>query len=168
MFNYKRAKKPNNRYSSEEYMPRIIEKMYNLGGSFSYEQDFPKMNYSLKINKLKVSAKELNNEIKLYRQDLDGFLTENNSMEIQLNNNYNEVKKELNNNIHVIKNKIDDKSSEQNKFNSKMKEEFEEMKKTDINIKKLIHDVSENINKIKKKINDNKQKNYFNDYQEHF
>ena len=51
MFNYKRTKKPNSRYSSEEYMPRIIEKMYNLGGSFSYEQDYPKKNYSLKINK---------------------------------------------------------------------------------------------------------------------
>ena len=43
MFNYKRTKKPNSRYSSEEYMQKIIEKMYNLGKNFSYEQDYPKM-----------------------------------------------------------------------------------------------------------------------------
>ena len=164
MFNYKKTIKPNSRYSSEEYMPRIIEKMYNLGGSFSYEQDYPKMNYSLKINKLKISAKELNNEIKLYRQDLDNFLIENNSMESQLNNNYNKLKNELNNNIHIIKNKINDNSSEQNKFYSKIKEDFEEMKRINIDIKKLINDVSERINKIKKKINENNQNRPINDY----
>ena len=168
MFNYKRTKKPNSRYSSEEYMPKIIEKMYNLGKSFSYEQDYPKMNYSLKINRLKISAKELNNEIKLYRQDLDSFLIENNSMESQLNNNYNKLKNELNNNIHIIKNKIDDKSSEQNKFYSKIEDEFEEMKRADIDIKKLINDFSERINKIKKKLNENNQKRSINDYKENF
>ena len=156
MFNYKKTKKPNSRYDSEEYMPRIIEKMFQMGGTFSYDQENLKMNYSMKINRLKTSTKELNNQLKLYREDLDNFFIENNSLQSQLKNNYKNLKNELNNNIQVVKTKIDEQSSNQKKFETKLKEDFVELENSNTNIKKLINDVSERIDKLNIKLSGKK------------
>ena len=152
MFNYKKPKNKNYRYNSEDYMPRIIEKMYKLGRSFTYEQNNPQMNYSIKINKLKTSTKELNNQIKIYRENLDNLFNENNRVSSKLKNDYNNVKNELNNNIQTIKIKIDEYSIEQKKFNEKINKDFLDLKQSDINIKNLINNISQKLEKINKKI----------------
>ena len=156
MFNYKSPQRQNYRYNSEENMPNIIEKMYKLGGKFSYNNKSPQMNYSIKINKLKMSSKELNNQIRLYREDIDKIYIENNSMYAQLRNDYKDVKKELNNNIDNIKIKIDEQSVEQKNFNQHLNRELFDLKCSNFDLKKKIDDISERIYKIHNKILDNK------------
>ena len=159
MFNYKKQKNQNNRYNSQEYMPKIIEKMYNLGRSFSYEGNNFNMNYNKKINKLKTSTKELNNQIKIYREDLDKFYEENNIISSQLKLDYIKLNNELNNNINIIKEKIDKQMIEQKKFNRHIKEEFLDLKNTNNNIINLINNVGEQLYELNKKMAEKKINN---------
>ena len=158
MFNYKRPKKYHNRYNSEEYKPRIIDKLYKLGGNFSYDQNNSQMNYSIKLKNLKLSTKELNNEIKFYREDLDNAFKENNKIKVQLKNNYHNIKKELYNNIEAIKNKIDNQNIQQKNFNMHISNELLDLKNNNYKIQNLINNISLKIGIIHKKISD-KNKN---------
>ena len=159
MFNYKRPKQYHNRYISEEYKPRIIDKIYKLGGNFSYEHNNSQMNYSIKIKKLKLSTKELNNEIKFYREDLDNVFSENNKISTQLKKNYQNIKKELYNNIETIKNKIDEQNIQQTKFNTYASREFLDLKNKNYEIQNLINNLALKIEKINIKILDNNKYN---------
>ena len=150
MFNYRRPK--NHRYNSPEYMPKIIEKMYNIGGNFSYERNNSEMNYNIKINKLKTSTKELNNQLKIYREDLDDFYEENKIISSKLRLDYKNLKNELNNNINIVKEKIDKNMNEQNKFNQKINKDFLELKQYSSNIQGLINDVTDRLNNLNKKL----------------
>ncbi len=165
MFNYRRPKNNMYRYKSHEYMPRIIDKIYESGGIFSYEQKNSQMNYSIKLNKIKISTKELNNEIKSYREDLDNVFEDNNKIYLKLKENYKNVKKELNNNINTIKLKIDEQNIQQKNFNEKIKYEFSDLRQSNSNIQNLINDTSFKIEQLQKKIfekdrnKENKKKN---------
>ena len=154
MFNYKNPKKHNNRYNSEENIPKIIEKMYNIGGKFSYDRHNSQMNYTIKLNNLKVSSKSLNNQVKFFREDLDNIFNENNSISEQLRNNYKNLKKELNNNIDTIKIKIDENSLEQTKKHQELKKELLDLKSSSCDMQRLINNLSEKINEIHNKMLD--------------
>ena len=152
MFNYKRQNCNYKRFKSEDYMPRIIDKIYKSGEIFPYAQKNIQMNYSIKLNKLKISTKELNNEIKLYRDDLDNIFIDNKKISSQLKNNYHNVRKELNNNINTIKLKIEEHNIQQKNFNQNINNEFLNFKQSNKNIQDLINNISIKLEKLQKKI----------------
>ena len=154
MFNYRTPKKPNNRYRYEENIPKIIEKMYNIGGKFSYENNNSQMNYTIKLNNLKLSSKSLNIQVKSYGDDIDNIYNDNNLISTQLRNNYKNLKKELNNNIDTIKLKIDEHSLEQTKKHQQLKKDLFDLRSSNYDIQKLINDLSEKLDKIHNKMLD--------------
>ena len=98
MFNYKENPftKKNKRYNSDEYLPQYIEKMYMMGGKFQYEnKKNSEMNYSIKLNKLKESTKELNDGISSYKDDMDKLYKENKFIKNKFKENYKSLKDEI-------------------------------------------------------------------------
>ena len=112
------------------------------------------MNYTIKLNNLKLSSKSLNIQVKSYRDDIDNIYNDNYLISTQLRNNYKNLKKELNNNIDTIKLKIDEHSLEQTKKHQQLKKDLFDLRSSNYDIQKLINDLSEKLGKIHNKLLD--------------
>lgn len=156
MFNYKenpftKKNKKNKRYDDEEYLPQYIEKMYIMGGKFPYENNkSAEMNYSLKINKLKESTKELNEEISSYKDDMDKLYKENRFIKNKFKENYKSLKDEIDNGIHDIENEIERQLNQQKIIDYGFKNEMTEMKKKNVELEDLVKNIEGRINNLNK------------------
>ena len=150
MFNYKENPftKKNKRYNSDEYLPQYIEKMYMMGGKFQYENKKSEMSYSIKLNKLKESTKELNEEISSYKDDMDKLYKENKIMKIKFKENYKLLKKEIDNGIRNIQKEIDNNLNQQKVIDFGFKNEMMEMKKKNVELEDMVKNIEERINNL--------------------